>query len=259
MHEQEADSLKSRNARHFSPLLRLALVLGILVHVIGFLAFKIASNSLPSPEEKLAFISLFTSGVEEDASEFAEQASLFDSAPLFMPGEWSSAAQVFSHRSDQERRIFPELELGIPIIDEIRPQSWTLSSVGDVRQPSDFLALHFWDLFSYFGGGETREQAAGEAHASHGGSMQVRVLSGNEVYPSDYSIRMDLDFQTEAFAAQPIVFAANLFAPGMLAGAPLLKQSSGSDSLDAEVLEWLVRPSTLARLPAGLLELRFYL
>lgn len=255
MHEQEADSLKSRNAKHFSPLLRLALVLGILVHGFGFLAFKIASNTLPSLEEEFAFISLVSAGVEENASELAEQASLFDSAPLFMPGEWSSAAQVFSYRVDQDRRIFPELEPSIQIIDEIRPKSWALSSVTDVRQPSDFLALHFWDLFSYFGEGEF----GSETHARHGGSVLVRALSGNEVYPSDYSIRIDLDFQTEAYLAQPVVYLVHVFAPGMPAGAPLLKQSSGSDSLDAEVLEWLVLPSTLARLPAGLLELHFYL
>lgn len=255
MHEAETDFLKLRNTRHFPPLLRMALVLGIFAHVFGFLAFKIASNSLPSHEEELAFIALVSDGAEGNASELAEQASLFDSAPLFIPGEWSSASQGFSHWSDPGQRIFSELEPKIQVIGDIRPKSWALPPLAEVRQPSDFLALHFWDLFSYFGEGASEV----EPHVSHGGSVQVRVLGGNEIDPSDFSIRMDLDVQIEAFAAQPIIYSVHLFASGMPAGAPLLKQSSGSEALDAEVLEWLLRPSTQAQLPAGLLELRFYL
>lgn len=255
MREQVTEPVKSRNARHLSPLLRLALIFGILVHGFGFLIFKIASNSLPTHEEEAAFIALVSEELEENASAFVEQASLFDSAPLFVPGEWSSAAQVFSHRSVQDRRSFSDFEPSIQIIDEIRPSSWALSRMTDIKQPSDLLALHFWDMFSYFGEKENRV----EAYESNGGTVLVTILSGNEVYPSDYNLRMEVDLQTQEFAAQPVVYVLSLFAPGIPVGAPILTQSSGSDALDAEVLEWLLGPVTLARLPAGLLELHFYL
>lgn len=256
MGEQVADSLKSRNARHLSPLLRVALVLGLLVHALGFLIFRIASDPLPGRQENSAFITLVSTEMEEDAAELVEQASLFDSAPLFIPGEWSSAAQVFAARTEQDWRSFSDLEPDLELKDEIRPSRFSLARVAALEQPSDLLDWRFWDLLSAFG-----EQEFGiEALESLGSTASVTVLSGNEVYPSGYNIRLDLDLPEEesSLATQPLVLVLNMSAPGLPLGAPLLKESSGSDALDAKVLEWLARPATLAQLPAGFLELRVF-
>jgi hypothetical protein len=250
-----ADSLMARNAKHLSPLLRVALPLGILAHFLGFLIFKIASDPLPSRIEDPAFITLVSTEIDADASELVEQASLFDSAPLFVPGEWSSAAQVFSARVVPDWRNFSDFEPSIELMDEVRPAGLSLSGVTRVEQPSDLLELRFWDLFSNFG------QVESELEAFEGGGAValVTIMSGNKVYPVDYNIRLEVDLQSAELATHPVVFILNMSAPGFPIGAPLLEQSSGSDVLDAEVSEWLARPATLAQLPTGFLEIRVFL
>jgi len=254
MSEPVADSLKTRNARHLSPLLRVDLLLGILAHFLGFLIFKIASDPLPNRKEDPAFITLVSTEIEADASELVEQASLFDSAPLFVPGEWSSAAQVFSSRIVPDWRNFSDFEPSIELMDEVRPTGLSLSGVARVEQPSDLLDLRFWDLLSSFGQQETEL----ETFEAAGSVALVTIMSGNKVYPVDYNIRLEVDLQSEELATRPVVFILNMSAPGFPIGAPLLEQSSGSDALDAEVLEWLAHPATLAQLPAGFLELRVF-
>lgn len=256
MREKKADSLHTGGARHLSPLLRAALVLGLLVHGLGFLIFRIASDPLPAREESPAFITLVSTQRQEDAAELVEQASLFDSAPLFIPGEWSSAAQVFSARTERDWRSFPDFEPELELKDEIRPSRFSLAQASDLEQPSDLLHWRFWDLFSAFGEKESRVQAFEQAESI----ASITILSGNSVYPPEYNIRMAVDLpEAEAlFAAQPLVIILNMSAPGLPMGTPLLKQSSGSEAIDARVLEWLGWPATLAQLPAGFLELRVY-
>lgn len=252
MREPVADSLAARNARHLSPLLRVALLLGILAHFLGFLIFKIASDPLPTREEDPAFITLVSTEGEAEASELVEQASLFDSAPLFVPGEWSSAAQVFSSRSVPDWRNFADFEPSIELMDKVRPTGLSLAGVAQVKQPSDLLDLRFWDLLSNFGQLETTV----EAFEDSGSVAQVTVMTGHSADSFDNNIRLEVDVAPEELATRPVVLMVNMSAPGFPIGAPLLEQSSGSDAWDAAVLEWLSRPSTLAQLPAGFLELR---
>ncbi|MFU8847401.1 MAG: hypothetical protein ACNA77_01620 [Opitutales bacterium] len=256
MREKKADSLQAGRARHLSPLLQAALVLGLLVHALGFLIIRIASDPLPAREENPAFITLVSTEGQEDAAELVEQASLFDSAPLFIPGEWSSAAQVFSARTERDWRSFPSFEPELELKDEIRLSRLSLAQRSDLERPSDLLNWRFWDLFAAFG----EKESSVEAFESAGSIASVTILSGNAVYPPEYNLRMAVDLPVDEafFAAQPLVLTLNLSAPGLPMGAPLVEQSSGSEALDARLLEWLRRPATLAQLPAGFLELRVY-
>lgn len=237
-----------------SPLLKTALLFGILVHLLGFFMFSIISNPLPTGEESVAFIALLPPEVEGDEAELAEQASLFDSAPLFIPGEWSSASGVFSSKILRDWQVFPDYEPSIELMNEVRPARLSLPEVPTVEQPSDLLELRFWDLFSSFGQGELTI----ETPESWNSVAVVTIVSGNEEYSPEFDLRLEADFSSEIFAERPIIFFLNMSAPGLIVGAPVLRQSSGAGDLDAAALEWLRRPETLAKLPAGFLKLRIF-
>lgn len=243
-----------RNSRHISPLLKTALLLGVLVHLTGFFIFSVISNPLPSRDESRAFISLVPTEAGGDEAELIEQASLFDSAPLFIPGEWSSASGVFSSKILRDWQVFPEYEPSIELINEVKPNRLLLPKLAAVTQPSDLLDLHFWDLLSYFGQGELEVEKPG----SWNSVAEATVISGSDEYSSDLNIRIEVDLPSGEFGESPIVFLLNMSAPGLPAGAAVLRQSSGSDDLDAAALEWLSRPETLAKLPAGFLQIRVF-
>lgn len=243
-----------RNSRHISPLLKIALLLGVLLHLSGFFIFRVIFNPLPSSEEGAAFIALVPTDVEDDEDELIEQASLFDSAPLFIPGEWSSASNVFSSRVLQDWQVLPDFEPSIELKEEVQPDRLSLPVIAAVEEPSDLLDFRFWDLFSAFGQGEIQMEAPGAWN-----SLAVAtVISGNGEYSPGSSIHLEADLASGEFAMRPLVYFLNMSAPGLPLGDPLLRQSSGSASLDAEVAEWLTRPDTLAKLPAGFLELRVF-
>ncbi|PXA05695.1 hypothetical protein DDZ13_02145 [Coraliomargarita sinensis] len=243
-----------RNSRHISPLLKTALLLGVLVHLAGFFMFRVISSPLPSREESTAFISLVPTEVEGDEAELVEQASLFDSAPLFVPGEWSSASGVFSSKILRNWQVFPDYEPDIELMAEVKPDRLSLQQATEVREPMDLLALRFWDMFSYFGQGGIEAEAP-ERWAS---VAVATIISGNSAYPQDFNLRIKADLPSGEFAERPVVFYVNMTAPGLLTGAPVLRQSSGSADLDAEAVAWLKQAKILAQLPAGFVELRIF-
>ncbi len=256
MSELEAQNRRKPNAQQMSPLLRIALLLGVLAHLLGFFVFRVSSNPLHSRAEDAAFVVLVSTDLDRDSEALIEQASLFDSAPLFIPGEWSAASAVFSGQIMQDWRNFPDFEPDISLLRDVRPDRLSLPRVADVKQPADLLDLRFWDIFSHFGEGEG--ELAIEAFESWSPVAVVTIISGNDAYPVDYEMRLEVDLPAEEFAERPAVFYVNMSAQGLLMGAPLLQQSSGSDALDVAVSEWLTRPATLANLPAGYLELRVF-
>lgn len=243
-----------RDSRHISPLLRLALLLGILVHLSGFFIFKVISNPLPSRKEDSTFIAFISTDIRGGEVELIEQASLFDSAPLFVPSQWSTASEVFSSKDVQDWQVFPDFEPNFELMDEVRPVRLSLPLVEDVQRPLDLLDLRFWDVFSYFGQGETRLAKPAPWHSV----AVVRVLSDNDQYQVDSEIILQADLQSLGFAPRPMVVFLNMSAPGFPMGDPLLKQSTGLDAVDDEILDWLAQPATLASLPSGFLELRVY-
>ncbi|HKK18653.1 MAG TPA: hypothetical protein VJ952_08215, partial [Opitutales bacterium] len=132
------------------------------------------SDPLPSREESSAFISLVPAAEDGDETGLIEQANLFDSAPLFIPGEWSAASKIFSSRILQEWQVFPGFEPSIELMAEVRPDRLALPRVARVQQPADLLDLRFWDLFSHFG----QEDLPVDKPESWRSLALVTVLSG---------------------------------------------------------------------------------
>lgn len=251
------DAPAVRTARQLSPLLRVALVLGILVHFLGFLIFRIASYSLPNRQKDAAFIALVAAESGAGNSSLMEQASLFDSAPLFVPGEWSAAGQVFSDRNVADWRDFPDIEPDIKLLDALRPPGLSLAGVVPVQQPMDLLDLRFMNLLRAFG----QKELEIIAFEDTGSLVQLTVIDGHQQnlqHLPDRDIRIELDVPPGEAATGPLVLYVNMSAPGCMIGAPVIGQSSGSAAWDRHVLACLRRPVTLAQLPAGYLQLRVF-
>lgn len=244
--------------KKLSPALRVGLLAGVLVHVFGFFFFRVISNPLPSPEQNQPFIK-YVSGLREITEDgMLEQASLFDSAPLFIPGEWSSSSGILKPRIDSEWEVFPDIPLQVDrqsLLVETRPERLTLPQVAEVTKPMDLLGLQFWDVFESFGQSFNEPLETGEEWRS---LAVVRVLSENSGNPPDSSLRLEIDSALAQSAVRPMRFFVTLSAAGLLLGQPVIDQFSGSDIVDQEILQWFLRPETLARLPQGYLEVQVF-
>lgn len=251
---QLSQNSEVRKSRDVAPMLRIALLLGVLVHVAGFFFFRVVSNPLPSRSDNSAYIALLPADQGDGEIELVEQASLFDSAPLFIPGKWSSASQVFPSGMTPDFRVFPDYEPSIELLEELKPMRLSLANTANVQEPIDLLNLRFWDLFDSFGEAETPVAELGNGKSV----AAIRILAGDGDVSPNVDLRYEIELETESFGIRPAVYYLAMSAPGLPLDAPVLRQSSGSDDLDAVVLEWLLRPATLARLPAGYLEIRFF-
>lgn len=80
----------------------MALIAALAVHVAGLLLFRVDSHSAKPVEADYSFASLPSfEGTEAEISLLREQASLGDSAPLFLPTRWNSASAPVVHALEQ--------------------------------------------------------------------------------------------------------------------------------------------------------------
>lgn len=254
MKEADKPGPSAGGTRDVASMLRIALLLGILLHLLGFFFFRVESNPLPSREDDSAFIALMTQESGQEFSEFMDQASLFDSAPLFIPGQWTASSKVLYAPLHEELVIFPEHGPELELIEEMKPRPLSWSQLELVKQPLDLLDLRFWDLWKHFGeGGEPVVP-----FEAVGPELVVTVLAGGADGVPDRQYRLSFDLQTDDFGERPAIYYYAMSGPGIPIRGPVMSQTSGSDALDTAVLEWLKRPETQAVLPGGYLEIRAY-
>lgn len=127
---------------------RLAILIGILVHLAGFLIFHIVTEAEIEPTKPSPFVSVASSS--HAVEELVVLAALSDSEPLFLPTEWNAdiggtslTAQAHATPFD----TFPaELSLGSAAFSR---RNERLSPLPDV--PSEALSLETQLAFSSFG------------------------------------------------------------------------------------------------------------
>ncbi len=242
-------------SRYLSPVLRLALLLGILVHLIGFLLFRVISSPLPVREDKRPFITYLPPASMLQNESLEQRASLFDSAPLFVPTRWSASVHIYPEASAYTIRIFDDYEPSIRLQEELRPERFPMGEGDGVERPEDLISLQFMQPFSLFGLGDVPEITLEDWSPV----VRVRHLnegeSGAEVYPADLSVD---NLPVLSSVERPAVYYVNKSNSGMLLSRPLLTQSSGNADLDGMLMDWLLEPSTLAGLPSGYLEVSVF-
>ena len=232
-----------------SPVLRVSLLLGICIHLAGFLVFRVSSDPLPSREAVEPFVQFVSPETLASGAELDEQAALFDSAPLFIAGQWNAAHNLSIPRDDRSLQRFPAYQPEMNVASELIPEGTSLGPNYAVREPFDLLASRFWDLFR---GIELSESNPVQLDAV-GVFAEVRSLTGQVIQ----SRRVDVDLSTSQ-AIQPVRFFVRLEAGGRLLGTPTLSVSSGFSEFDEVAYDWLVDSGFAASLDAGYFEVIVY-
>ena len=233
----------------FTMRMQIAIFMGICLHIIGYLAFRAVPKIILVQEESSSFVQYVSpQGLLEDST-LEEQALLFDSAPIFIPGPWNSAhkfelpsrARPFSSFSAYE----PEISFSEALLLDDLPPGKSYS----VNSPVDLLAWRYWDLFRGFG----TEVIDVPEFESTGVFVEVRLLSGEvfRVLPG----KIDM---VSMNAEQPAKYYLFVDTSGRSLGRPALASSSGDVAFDAAAYSWIVESGLSAGLPAGLFEMSVY-
>jgi len=242
------DATEERSKKSLiSPVLRIALLVGIAVHLAGFLIFRVVSNPLPSIESRTAFIEYVSmDSLASDAS-LEEQAELFDSAPLFIPTKWNAAQQIQFMHQDRLRERFPEFEPEMNLSAALKPDNLILEDALNIENPQSLLDSRFWRFFTDFGTDASEEIAFQDA------DLYAEVMPQESEAARVFIAQKDLTVPDELRGGQVAVFYLRTQGSGRLIGLPVLSQSSGSAAFDQAAAEWLTTASVLRQMPVGYL------
>jgi hypothetical protein len=232
-----------------SPFLRVALLLGVCVHLVGFFVFHVISNPLPTREEIRPFVQFVSPDTLLSGAELEEQAVLFDSAPLFVPGQWNAAHNLQPPSRERALLRFPAYEPKIDFSSALVPSSLPTGQTYAVEAPINLLALRFWDLFRGFG----QEAAIPQAMEPTGVFAEVRSLAGEVLQTVPVELGL-LSLQ----AVRPATYFLRVESGGRAVGRPTLSRGSGDVAFDAAAYTWLLESGFSAGLPVGMFEIRIY-
>ena len=233
-----------------SPFSCILILLGVCVHLVGFLVFRVVSNPLPIREAMPPFVQFVSPNKLLPGEAFEEQVALFDSAPLFVPTKWNASQRL--RPLSRERTLLnfsaygePQSDFSSDLISKGMPVGLKFS----VKEPVDLLALRYWDLFR--GVGQTASLV--EELEDTGVFVEVRTVEGRLVKtaPADLTL---LSRQ----AIQPTTYFQGVDSGGRILGRPTLSMSSGDPTFDTAAYTWLVESGFSAGLPAGFFEIRVY-
>jgi hypothetical protein len=231
-----------------SPFLRIALLLGVCVHLVGFLLFRVTSNPLPTRESSVPFVRYVSPETLLTGPELEEQAALFDSAPLFVPGRWNAAHDLQAPMRDRALLRFPAYEPPTDFSSTLLPEGVPFSGTYPVAEPLDLLDLRYWDLFRGFAAGP--RPAAFEAS---GVFAEVRRLDGTVLRTLPVAIDL-LSLQ----AMRPAIYYLRIESGGRAVGRATLSVGSGDTAFDAAAYSWLTESGFSAGLPAGFFQILIY-
>jgi hypothetical protein len=218
--------------------------------LVGFLIFRVVSNPLPARETIPPFVQYLSPSSLLSGAALEEQAALFDSAPLFVPGKWNASHNLRPLSRERTLLSFsaygePQRDFSSALISEGLPVG--LESA--VTEPVDLLALRYWNLFR--GIGQTAPVV--EEFEGTGVFVEVRTLEGRVVQ----TLAADLAILSMQ-AIQPTTYFQAVDAGGRALGRPTLSVSSGDATFDIAAYNWLVESGFSAGLPAGFFEIRVY-
>ncbi len=242
--------LGDTKSRILSPFSYFLILLGACAHLVGFFVFRVVSNPLPTSEAIPPFVQYVSPGTLLSGAALEEQAALFDSAPLFVPGKWNASHNL--RPISRERTLLSFDAYGEPRSDfssGLISKGLPLGLNFLVTEPVDLLALRYWDLF----GGIGQTAPVVEELEGTGVFVEVRTLEGRVVQTVPVELAV-LSMQ----AIQPTTYFLGVEAGGRVLGRPTLSVSSGDTAFDTAAYIWLVESGFTAGLPAGFFEIRVY-
>lgn len=242
-----------RSGKLFSPAVKWALFIGVAIHVAGFLMFRVDSNKLPERDAKSPFVAFIPDRILNEDLVLTEQAVLFDSAPLFIPNEWSSVSSgrpSIPSVPEELLSVFkPDITLSPPFENSLH---------SEVSHLEDLLERPPLDQFSSWG-----MQPLERIPELEGWDSVARVFTGDHL--ADVSFELDeielgsLSNPAALSTEGAVRFGLRISADGVLLVPPFVIQSSGTTAFDRDLAELLVEPERLGRLPRGYSEVEIYL
>ena len=247
-----SDDLKLRPRKRISWLLRVGLCAAIILHIVVFILFQMDSDYLPNRESSKPYVTFVSEDSFAKEAELEEYASLFDSAPLFIPTRWNVTQLVEVGFETVYLGQFSEFEPSIELLNELRPNGLLMADNYRVDKPVDLLASRFWRFFEGFG--RTTETIAAFEKA-----MPVAEVSliGQSQSPA-ITLKVDLEPAASFSIPRPVSYTIRMSGNGLVWGYPTLVETSGNETFDQSVYRWLQRPDILAQLPAGYLLIRVF-
>ena len=232
-----------------TPTVVCILILGVIVHLAGYLGIASFSSPMDPVPEVEGFVS-FPQPVDDQVSPLlAEQALLFDSAPLFLP-------TAFNYVGQQELRDVTDPTLG-PLFADFQPElrlgklTYDATALFKERvryeDKDDFLELPNWEFFRDFTRGASEVQPV---YPRDGFIRVVRLPSGEEirsfaVQAGDLAGLADITGNWSPFSFQVLVGGTGIL------GAPLLAGNSGFPEVHDLWRTWLGSSAFLATLESG--------
>lgn len=244
-------SEETKGFRFLSPVLRGALLAGVLIHLAGFLLFKVTSNPLPTRDESGAFVRYLSAGSLAEDESLEEQAQLYDSAPLFIPTEWNAAQTLPLVLGDRIRQRFPDFEPAMDLQGALHSSNLPIGVIDLVEEPADLLKSRYWNFFELFG------QSDAEVVMFPDATRVAEVFAtGSTAAPT--TLECTFEFADTAPVNQPAHFYIRVSGGGRSLGQPLTAESSGNPEFDQAALNWLVLPETIGQLSVGYLLIKVY-
>ncbi len=249
---QDCSDAQPRVQKMISPLLQMALLLGLLLHLVGFLIFRVVSNPLPDKELRQPYVDYVSAGSLAKDRGLEEQLELFDSSPLFIPTRWNAAQLPMLDLERTQRSRLPDFEPEIDLLGDLQPASVLVADEVQVEQPLDLLASRFWRLFDGFAASAKpiapfpEQSSVAEVTVVGQGLDQRRLIAASLRYAMLSAVQ------------RPVLCYLRISGNGMALGAPILAESSGNDAFDHAVTEWLSRSDLWGQLPPGYLSIQVF-
>jgi hypothetical protein len=235
--------------RHFfklTPLYKIALVIGVGVHLAGFLLFNIDPLDDTPPPFSPALVQFSPSQPDQTQSWLAEQTLLFDSAPLFLPTRWNTSQPTppVALTRKQAADPFPAPE-PVLSIDQVRLPPDEVALAGDNQQSHELLRPAYWSPFHGFGLGNQTEISPIPAGI---GLQAVAMSSGETVVSLRLPVTHPALVETSLWS--PAVFTILVDEAGAI-GSPMLMESSFDERVDDALRDLLRTLDWTSLVPFG--------
>jgi len=217
-----------------SPLAKTALLLGLGVHLMGFLLFRVSPETESAVQQTDAFVTYAGNNTTGSGAIVREQALLFDSEPLFIPTDWNVARVGKPPAPTPD--VTSELE-GWNVAESLASgdalaKAGAYATAAVPRKPVELLWKSGEELLQAYGRQNT---ARGNLEPRQALAIVRKVETGGAVHEA--ILRGEGYKQLSEQLWQPVQMSAYVDISGLV-GEPLLRTSSGNDAIDALLLEW---------------------
>lgn len=241
----------NRKWRSFGPWI----LLGLLVHVAGFLLLRVEIAPPPGIERHAPFVTWISGGLDESDDLFREQSLLMDTAVLFVPRittrvdvDWNSPERGYALR-------FQPVEPNIRMDTLDSVQQMGLSDRYAITQPIDLLQTRFWRLFDRIGFADLMLAEADSA-APRGYQLHHWQSSDQPIEMSDGELSTFPERRGRLLGA-PADMIMHVDERGMIGRAVRLSDPNNREFIDA-VHSWLQTPALTYPLEPGSYSIRVF-